>query len=478
MSVPYAPVPTGIAFHNDDHFVRGLMGPFSSGKSVACCWEVFFRCMSQNVGSDGFRRSRWVIVRNTYREIADTTLKTWMDWFPEGRMGHYKVSDSTFYLEFQDIRAEILFRALDKPEDVKRLLSMELTGAWINEAREVPKAIIDGLTGRVTRYPRKADGGSAWNGVIMDTNPPDEDHWWYNLFEVQAHKDPQVGELYKLFKQPSAVLKKGKRWVTNPKAENLQNNADNYYINLCVGKASEWIKVYAQGKYGIVSDGRAVYSGYNDDWHCTEFEVDPLLPVHVGWDTSLHGNACILAQLSPAGQLRIFGEFVGTGGLHSFVMNAIKPGLTEFGKLRFVKSTGDPAGAKRGDLDEKFALQMLNDGYEDMLCNLPFDTEAADTNALMPRIDGVNHFLNRSINGAPALIIHPRCSTLRKGFAGRYEYKRVQVVGADRFKDIPDKNQYSHPHDALQYICRGILSDSGLDEEYYEEERQVGLSGY
>lgn len=455
------------------------MGPFGSGKSVGMCWEIFFQCQTQYKQSDGFRHSRWAVVRNTYRELKDTTIKTWMDWFPEGVMGHYKVSDETFELTFKDVKAEILFRALDKPEDVKRLLSMELTGAWVNEAREIPKAILDGLTGRVGRYPRDADGGSRWNGIIMDTNPPDEDHWWYRLFEVDCHKDPQVAELYKVYKQPAAVFRLDKRWERNPDAENADNLPANYYTNMVIGKSKEWIKVYAEGKYGIVSDGRAVYSGYNDDVHCKEFDVDPNIPVRVGWDYSLHGNACVLAQLSPRGQLRIFDEFVAENqGLHGFVLNSVIPGLSNY-KVRYAQSTGDPAGARRGDLDEKFALEMLNDGYTEMLCELPFDTDAADTNALVPRISGVEHFLNRMIDGAPALILHPRCSVLRKGFAGRYEYKRVQVVGEERYKDVPAKNQYSHPQDALQYLCRGILSDvqEDDDEDYYPE-RKVGLSGY
>ena len=75
------------------------------------------------------------------------------------------------------------------------------------------------------------------------------------------------------------------------------------------------------------------------------------------------------------------------------MLNAVKLGLAEIEaalplvngqkpRLELAASTGDPAGAKRGDLDEKFALEMLNDGYQDMLCNLPFPTYAADTNAL------------------------------------------------------------------------------------------------
>lgn len=454
----------------------------NSGKSAGMCWEIFFKCQTQTKQKDGFRRSRWACIRNTKDQLKQTTLKTWLQWFPDGVCGRFAVSEMTYYLEYADIKAEIMFLPLDTPDDVRKLLSLELTGAWVNEARELPLAVINGLTGRVGRYPRDGDGGSRWAGVIMDTNPPDDDHWWYKLFEIQTKEDPQVAELYQIFHQPPAVLKENGRWIENPKAENLENNRKGYYLNMVVGKDPEWVKVYAQGQYGIVSEGRPVYSGYNDQLHCVEFDVNTRLPVYVGWDYSYNGQACVLAQLSPAGQLRVFQEFVGEEiGLHSFVVNVVKPGIQKFGKLDFRMSTGDPAGAKHGDLDEKFALAMLNDAYPDMVCGLPFQTFPADTNSLGPRIDGVNHFLNRLIDGAPALILHPRCSVLRKGFLGRYEFKRVQVVGEDRYKDVPTKNRYSHPHDGLGYLCRGILADAKENDEPEVPDFQparVSYSGY
>lgn len=470
------------------------------------CWEIYFRSKAMPAGKDGVRRSRWAVIRNTKEQLKDTTIRTWEEWFPDPIAGRFVSSEMTFYLEYEDIKAEILFRALDKPDDIRKLLSMELTGAFVNEAREVPWAVIDGLTGRVGRYPRyrdmehiKPDGVDEdpetgvwqypdgtpwepyWSGIIMDTNPPDEDHWWYKKFEIQMHEEPQVAELYRLFKQPPAVLKEGDRYVVNKKAENLKNLKPGYYESMVVGKDPEWVKVYAMGQYGIVSEGRPVHNGYNDEWHCREYEFDPKLPVYVGWDYSFRGQACVLAQLSKRGQLRIFEEFVGeeTGiSLEDFVFNAVKPGLAKY-NATYQASVGDPAGVKKGDLDERFALGLLNDVYEEVQFNLPFTTEAADTNSLGPRLEGVDHFLNRSIDGAPALVLHPRCSILRKGFLGRYEYKRVQVVGEERFKDVPNKNRYSHPQDALQYLIRGILMDAGYSEqEEFVEERNVGISGY
>jgi len=51
-------------------------------------------------------------------------------------------------------------------------------------------------------------------------------------------------------------------------------------------------------------------------------------------------------------------------------------------------------------------------------------------------------------------LIDYRCRTIIKGFEGNYQYRRIQVSG-ERYSDKPDKNMYSHIHDALQYLMLG-----------------------
>ena len=57
-------------------------------------------------------------------------------------------------------------------------------------------------------------------------------------------------------------------------------------------------------------------------------------------------------------------------------------------------------------------------------------------------------------DGKPAFLIDKRCATLIKGFDSGYSYRRMMVSG-ERFDDKPDKNMYSHIHDALQYLMLG-----------------------
>jgi hypothetical protein len=199
MAVDYDPPgPQAAAFHQDDSFVRGLMGPVGSGKSSACCIEILYRALKQEPGPDGVRRSRWAAVRNTYGELKTTTIKTWADWFDGMQSMKWDTPIvSTIKLpnlgDGTSMELEVLFMALDRPEDADKLRSLELTGAWMNEASELEKRVLDILTQRCGRYPSKKVGGPTWTGVIMDTNPPDDDSWYYKLAEeAEARRAIQV----------------------------------------------------------------------------------------------------------------------------------------------------------------------------------------------------------------------------------------------------------------------------------------------
>ena len=64
-------------------------------------------------------------------------MKTWLDWF-EKEFGKMNWSPPyTHRIKIADLDLEVIFLALDRPEDVKKLLSLELTFLFFNEAREI-----------------------------------------------------------------------------------------------------------------------------------------------------------------------------------------------------------------------------------------------------------------------------------------------------------------------------------------------------
>jgi hypothetical protein len=420
-------------------FVSAIKGPVGSGKSTACCIKIF-SLACQQAPTGGVRKTRWLVLRNTYPELKSTTIKTWMEWFPVTVMRWDSPITGTIRVPLADkttVEMEVLFLALDRPEDVGKLKSLEVTGAWINEAGEVAKGVFDMVTQRVGRFPAKRAGGATWSGVLLDTNPPDTDHWFYRIFEEERPAD------YEAFHQPPGLIEERGEYRENPTAENIENLPEGYYLRQVAGKSKEWIKVYLKGEYGVVIDGKPVYPEYNDDLHCKPLkEVD--LPIVCGLDYGLT-PAAVFGQLTPRGQLRIIAELTSENmGISQFADDILKPWIAIHAQGKAISFVGDPAGTKRADTDARTAFEIL---AEKGLAAIP-----AHSNDPTARREAVARYLTRLIDGQPGFVIDPSCTELRKGFLGGYCYKRIQTSG-ERYRDAPDKNRFSHPHDALQYLC-------------------------
>lgn len=78
--IDFTPTPTEYEFMTDDNFVRVLLGPIGSGKSVTCVIELMRRILQQQPDKAGIRASRWVILRNTVDQLRSTSLRTLLDW--------------------------------------------------------------------------------------------------------------------------------------------------------------------------------------------------------------------------------------------------------------------------------------------------------------------------------------------------------------------------------------------------------------
>lgn len=433
LRINYQPAgPVCDAFIQSGAFVRGIRGPIGSGKSTACCFEIVRRAMLQAPGADGVRRTRWAIIRNTYPELRTTTMKTWFGIVPQ-EVGQWKDEGPPSHtLEGDGFNIEVLFLALDRPDDIKKLLSLELTGAWINEAREVPKAILDSLTGRVGRFPAMKDGGASWFGILLDTNPPDVDHWWFKLAEEDRPAE------FEFFAQPSGLA---------PDAENLPNLPPRYYERAQLGKTEDWIKVYVRGEYGFAMDGKPVYPEYSDSLHCRPVVYEPILGLRIGMDFGLT-PAATFGQRGPMGNWRILTELVATDmGAERFAHQITLHLSEHYPNAKIASITGDPAGEARAGTDEKTVFAVLKANK--------VDARPAPTNDWTIRREAVARSLTRLIGPVPGLLIDPGCRTLRKAMAGAYCFRRIQMAGEARFVDKPDKNPFSHVAESLQYLLLG-----------------------
>ena len=459
VTITYRPTPTAAQFHASQADVRGLRGPIGSGKSVACVMEIVAQAMRMPVQKDGVRRSRWIAIRNTYPELVSTTLETWHKWFPMARTVLGAPIKSRLTLPLPDgstMELQLWFLSMDKPKDKRKLKSLDATGAWLNEASELSKETLDMATGRVARYPSKIDCPAYRSCIFMETNPPDVDHWWYHLAEVERPTG------YEFFAQPPAIIKRreGGNWEPNPDAENVDNHVKGfkYWLDQCHGKRDDWIRVMLCGQYGATMDGKPVYPNYRDDVHCSKTDLEPMrgLPLRLAFD---HGRtpACAIGQLTPRGQLRIIDEVITPEGRHGtgvydFAKNYVVPYLKQHYDGMAVVAHGDPSGvAKEGD--DKSSFDRIKEAG--IVC-VP-----ASTNDIEKRIEAVDSFLMHMIDGQPGLLVSPKAHTIRRGFQGRYMYERKNIGGyVAAYKDEPKKDAYSHPHDAVQYLALGAAGSS------------------
>lgn len=522
--ITYVASKTGSRFHASDKVVRGFMGPVGNGKSVTCINELHRLSVLQEPNAHGIRKTRWAIIRNTNPELRTTTLKTFRQWIPEElcSITMHPIITGTLRYQLKDktnVEAEFIFLALDKPDDVKKLLSLELTGAFINEAREIPYAVVKACRERIGRYPARIDGYEDTDNykaprgedgeyqpctrkaLIMDTNPTDDDHWWYQLAEegaLRTNQTPQakhaVLEIFDFFRGVAPLIKTQEGYEPNPEAENIKflPGGYKYYYDMIAGNTEDHINVMVLGNYGSIQEGKPVYPEYNDRVHCPEepLSVIESLPVGLGWDFGLT-PAVIFGQLTSLGQMRIVAELVAEDmDVRQFARDVVKPFIARnFYGMEIAFSFGDPAGNNRGEGEGKTAIGILNDDFlndgDDIIepLNMGFITEGAPSNDPRKRIDAVKSFLIKLTGGEPGYQISRRCKVLRKGKLGGYHYRKMQISGSeDRYTEKPNKNKYSHPSDAEQYLALGFVGgyvvDSKPEYEYYDDYKEVGPMGY
>lgn len=445
------------------------MGPVGSAKTTAAALRLGRHAFQQHP-YEGMARTRFAIVRNTGPQLTDTTMKSWFKLFPtDNKFRKYTSTTKTarWYGTPKGfkypINAEFIFRALDDEDDVANLLSLEVTGFWFNELREINTGILAHAGRRAGRYPGADLGGCTWRGWFGDTNP------WAATSDLHDMFVANKREGYEFFKQPGGM---------EPDAENLENleqtretlllpwnderrraQGRTYYINALRDYNKNDADMFVHCKYGASRAGKPVHPEYNDNLHCQKFELfksqdhpkqTPFTPLLLGYDNTGRNPAASIAQRTENGQWRIRYEFAAEGmgmkahaaALHRFLEEKIPD-------HRIAKITCDPAGAAKGadDIDMRMIVSREFPGVT--VIN-------ARTNDPATRIEAVDGPLRRAINGEPALLIHPDCKILRTAWLTKYQYRRLKVAGEERYTETPDKiTPWADVADSVQYLCLG-----------------------
>lgn len=447
-NIEYTAPPTPAAFMKSDAFGRIIAGPVGSGKTTACIFELFRRALEQRPAPDGIRHTRFAIVRQTLQALKATVLKDIMAWLKD--VADYRVSESTVYITFGDVRSEWLLIPLDDPEDQKRLLSMQLTGAWISEAIEVDVDLISPLSGRVGRYPGANLGGCTWSGLIADTNMPTENSPWHKFMELETPPD------WMKFIQPGGMSDAAENleWL-NQTPETLRLPVDSevrlaqgrkYYERFVRSNAPDWVRRYVHALYGNDPSGTAVFrESFKLSWHVVD-EVMAVsgYPLVMGLDFG-RDPCAVICQPDHKGRLLVLEEIIAEDiGLEMQLQTRIRPVLTGpkyLGRMIFV--VGDPAGMQRSTMYEETSFDLVK---RNGIMAYP-----APTNDIDKRLRAVEAWMLGSRDGGPALLISKAgCPTLVRALSGGYRFAKTRLGVR---KALPDKNEFSHVADAFQYAC-------------------------
>ena len=506
--------PTLWKFWQSSTRTRIILGPVGSGKTYVSCVNPLAIAMNQAPGTNNIRPFKLAVVRNSMPELWRTTIETWLGIYPEHYCGPMHRSTPVKHIikipdlgDGTSLHFEAEFFGLDRPDQVKSLLSYEPTMIYFNEMREIPKPIVDAAGDRIGRYPSMAKGGvmPTWAGIIGDSNPPDEDHWLYKAYEdppegwqfflqppgisevekisnthYRAKKgEPSVGEVTQEY---TVTAKNGKIFAVNPAAENLPNlpydvtfdpsakglsqselnmgdppkllGKGNYYLSRVPGKKQDWIDGYYRNKFTFVIDGEPVIPEFNRETMALD-HIDILqdVPLEGGYDMGS-------ATLNPAGVL-IQRHPSGVWLVHAELSVDEKIGLKMFGEemsrllhepdlanLKLGEFFGDPAGKTRDGIHAE--------SYYDHLRSYRLPVKEAPTNSPEILREALRTPMTRFIRGRPGILINRRrCPKLVKGLEGAWCYRRLKVAGSERFATTAEKNEYSHVCEALGYALVG-----------------------
>jgi len=439
------------AFHEDQSFIRVLIGPLGSGKTQSAIAEIFAQIINQVPDANGLRRSRVAIVRNTAKQLYQTTIPDWLRVTQGLGLGKFRqTSPIAWEAEFPladgtTVQAVVIFDAFDLPGDQHDARGMQLSGLWLNEVAGLAKVNVDALIARVKRYPSRAEVPGANYFVIADTNAPDADHWLARLA-----KAPPGSHNWSFHIQPGAVIKEHDQWVVNPLAENLANLPDRYYEDQLGGKDETWIRKNLGNEFVIHIDGRPVHPGFNYLLHSRDsLQASASQPVTVGIDFGLTPAAVIL-QKQPNGQWFALKELV-TDNCDALRFAAILRETIEHDEILSscpVEYWGDPAGGQRSQTRGETAYQVMEE--EDIFA------QPVSTNSWDIRKAALDKLLGKLLDGQPAFLVdRSECPMLTRALAGEYCVRRLQVAGFEKYHDRPDKGPFSHVAEACHYALVG-----------------------
>ena len=263
-------------------------GSAGSGKSVLVTQKLIIRACNERI--------RILVTRRTGATLRNTCFSLFKEILTKWKLTPYlKIRESDFNIKFPN-GSEIIFQGLD--EETK-LLSLNNIGAiWIEEAFEVPKAIVEQLNLRLR-------GNNDNLQIIMTFNPISKNHWLYDFCEVNP---------------PSSFIYTHTTYKDNPflNEEYIRELEELYTRNPARAR------IFCDGEWGVDSEGLVI-----TNWKQEEFDAMELASKgyehRVGMDLGWIDKSAIIDSLYDRENktIYVFNEFYKSGCQLSELAKAI-----------------------------------------------------------------------------------------------------------------------------------------------------------
>jgi len=420
------------AWNNQSKFIFSkhknscYVGGFGSGKTLAGSFKVYL--LANHIPGN-----RIIVLRRTYRELMDSTYRTFMEWLPPELFAGEKKSEDIVYIRDRTGGvSEVLFRSLNKPEKFK---SIEIGAFWIDEATEATETEFQFLIGRL-----RLNASRHYRPSLLTTNPCPKSHWIYKKFGP-GNADKSLD----LLLQTSTY-------------ENRDNLPPGYIEELERTYPSDWIEMYLKGHFGITLEGVPVFpnfrgvtqiNGVNVNWHIAPqpLDWDRNLPLKRGWDPGRVRPATVVWQISKTQQWQKLWEFLGHNQPGNIYIPLVKNLLADRFPGGAWQDYMDPQGFERSKVDDRsWYDELVHNGINPI--KIPRTSPSS-------RADVFNRMLSETNRDSqPKILIDPMCEIGIEAYRGGYHRAKPEFGKA--ISDDPIKDgYYEHIVDADGYLLVG-----------------------
>lgn len=392
------------------------VGGVGSGKTVALCLTAILNGANE---PDGFS----LIGRLNMPALINSTMKTFLELVPESE-GSWKPSEKRYVFRNGH---EVAFLHLDisDPKVSGHIKSMNLSGAYIDEATEISEDIYFLVQSRLRRKtaPRHL--------LRLASNPAGHDWVWRHFFDPQR----------------SAQLLKLNLGITATTFNNIHLSRE-YVENMLATWPTDWQERYIHGHFSDFSD--LIYKEFNErthTWdasrahaHFSGSNMPPLgwptlIGIDIGSDTEHDPWSVVLIAVAPDGTLFQFDEVYGRGLLISEIADRV-----------WRKMEGRPTPDMAYDYaNRQCALELAEHGIHGQPAIKDVQPGLFKVSQYM-HIDGRLRHPFSGAAGAPRYFISNHCTDTIKELTG---YKWAK----DRSGNATGKPAHdnSHSPDAIRY---------------------------